>query len=168
MRSHRGSSHRGNSRRLSLAAAVVLAAGLSRRMMGRPKLLLPLEGRPVVRHAVERVLAAGIDAVVVVAGHEAPALADALAGLPVQIRQNSTPEAGQAGSIAIGIAALPATAEAALIALGDQPFVDDRIIPALLAARAETGKPIAAPRYRDGRGNPVLFGREVFGEFSRS
>jgi molybdenum cofactor cytidylyltransferase len=145
-------------------AAVVLAAGLSRRMKCRPKLLLPLEGRPVVRHAVERVLAAGIDTVVVVAGHEAPALADALHGLPVQICENPAPETGQAGSVAIGIAALPAAARAALIALGDQPFVDDRIIPALLAARAQTAKPIVAPRYRDGRGNPVLFGREVFPE----
>jgi molybdenum cofactor cytidylyltransferase len=51
-----------------------------------------------------------------------------------------------------------------LIALGDQPFLAGEIIPALLAARDRTGKAIVAPRYRDGRGNPVLFSRELFGE----
>ena len=64
----------------------------------------------------------------------------------------------------MGIGALPAGTEAVLIALGDQPFVAGEIIPALLAARERTGKAIVAPRYRDGRGNPVLFSRELFGE----
>jgi len=59
---------------------------------------------------------------------------------------------------------LPAGTEAALIVLGDQPFLPGEIIPALVTARARTGKAIVAPRYRDGRGNPVLFTRQVFPE----
>ena len=144
-------------------AGIVLAAGLSRRM-GRAKLLLPLEGRPAIRVTVEGVLASGVDPVVVVTGSEHPGLAEALAGLPVALVINPSPEAGQASSIRIGIRALPRDAEAVLIALGDQPFVPSGVIPALLGVLRKTGSAIVAPRYRDGRGNPVLFGRETFAE----
>jgi molybdenum cofactor cytidylyltransferase len=144
-------------------AAVVLAAGLSRRM-GRPKLLLRVGGRPVIRLAVEGVLAAGAGPVLVVSGPETSAIAAALAGLDVEVVINPHPEAGQATSVRTGIAGLPAAIDAALIALGDQPFLPAEIIPALVAAREETRKPIVAPRYRDGRGNPVLFAREMFPE----
>ncbi|PWU20158.1 MAG: nucleotidyltransferase family protein [Candidatus Rokuibacteriota bacterium] len=146
-----------------MTAAVVLAAGLSRRM-GQAKLLLPVRGSTVVWHTVQGVLGAGVKPVVIVTGREHEAIAQALVGVPVDIALNDHPEAGQASSIRAGVAALPAGAEAVLIVLGDQPFLDDRIIPALVAARSDTGKPIAAPRYRDGRGNPVLFSRSVFPE----
>lgn len=146
-----------------MIAAVVLAAGLSRRM-GEPKLLLPLGGRPVIRATAERVRAGGVGLMIVVAGTEAAALAAALAGLPVRVVVNPTPEAGQASSVRSGVAALPPDAEAALIALGDQPFLPEEVIPALLAERGRSGKSIVAPRYRDGRGNPVLFDRSVFPE----
>src|SRR5437870_1725965 len=132
--------------------------------MGQAKLLLPLEGRLVVRHVAERLLAAGLERIIVVAGTEHGAIEAALAGLPVEVVVNLHPEAGQAGSIRVGIGALPPGTQAALIALGDQPFLAGEIIPALLAARDRTGKAIVAPRYRDGRGNPVLFSRELFGE----
>jgi molybdenum cofactor cytidylyltransferase len=146
--------------------AVVLAAGLSRRM-GQAKLLLPIRGRPVVRLTVECVLAGGIDTVVVVSGREHEVLAEALSGLPVRFAVNPTPEAGQSSSIRVGIAALPERTDAALIVLGDQPFLSREIIPALLAAFTRTGKPIVVPRYRDGRGNPVLFGRAMFPELAQ-
>jgi molybdenum cofactor cytidylyltransferase len=147
-------------------AAVVLAAGLSRRM-GQAKLLMLLDGRAIVRHAVEAVLTGGVDSVWVVSGPAVDAIALALAGLDVQIVVNPAPEEGQAGSLRVGIGALPAAADSALIALGDQPVLSPSIIPALLAARRASDKPIVAPRYRDGQGNPVLFKRELFPELLR-
>jgi molybdenum cofactor cytidylyltransferase len=147
-------------------AAVILAAGLSRRM-GQAKLLMLLDGRAIVRHAVEAVLAGGVDSVWVVSGPALGAIEVALAGLDVQIVVNPMPAEGQAGSVRVGIGALPAAADSALIALGDQPMLPPSIIPALLAARRTSGKPIVAPRYRDGQGNPVLFKREIFPELLR-
>jgi molybdenum cofactor cytidylyltransferase len=147
-------------------AAVILAAGLSRRM-GQAKLLMLLDGRAIVRHAVEAVLSGGVDSVWVVSGPAVEAIEAALAGLDVQIVVNPSPEDGQGGSVRAGIAALPASADSALIALGDQPMLPPSIIPALLAARRTSDKPIVAPRYRDGQGNPVLFKREIFPELLR-
>lgn len=149
-----------------MIAGVVLAAGLSRRM-GQAKLLMPVGGRAIVRYVVERVLAGGVDSVWVVTGPDVAPIEAALAGIDVQIAVNPVPEEGQAGSVRAGIAALPASVDAALIALGDQPLLAPSIIPALLAARRTSPKLIVAPRYRDGQGNPVLFKREIFPELLR-
>ncbi|HUP38102.1 MAG TPA: nucleotidyltransferase family protein [Candidatus Limnocylindria bacterium] len=149
-----------------MIAGVVLAAGLSRRM-GQAKLLMPVGGRAIVRYVVERVLAGGVDSVWVVTGPDVEPIEAALAGIDVQIAVNPVPEEGQAGSVRAGIAALPASVDAALIALGDQPLLAPSIIPALLAARRTSPKLIVAPRYRDGHGNPVLFKREIFPELLR-
>lgn len=149
-----------------MIAAVVLAAGLSRRM-GQAKLLMPVGGRAIVRYVVESVLAGGVDLVWVVTGPDGEPIEAALAGLEVQIAVNPAPEEGQASSLRAGIAALPASVDAVLIALGDQPSLAPSIIPALLAARRTSPKLIVAPRYRDGQGNPVLFKREIFPELLR-
>ena len=146
-----------------MTAALILAAGLSRRM-GRPKLLLELEGRPIIRHAVERVVSAGIRCVLVVAGPEHGALVRALDGLDVRFVVNPVPEAGQGSSVSVGVKALPPETTAVLIALGDQPRVPPQVIPALLDALKLPGKTIAAPRYADGLGNPVLFAASVLPE----
>jgi molybdenum cofactor cytidylyltransferase len=131
--------------------------------MGQAKLLLPLAGRPVVRHAAEALLAAGIDPLTVVVG-PGDAVAAALDGLVVRFVVNPRPEIGQASSLVAGIAALAPDTEAVLVALGDQPFVAADVIRRLIYALEGTDTLIAAPRYRDGPGNPVLFRAGVFPE----
>jgi molybdenum cofactor cytidylyltransferase len=79
---------------------------------------------------------------------------------------NPTPEAGQAGSIRVGVEALPSGTAFALIFLGDQPAIPFDMVPRLCEALEATGADIAAPRYRDGRGNPVLFRARVFPELA--
>jgi molybdenum cofactor cytidylyltransferase len=145
-----------------MLSAVILAAGLARRM-GRQKLLLELQGKPVVRWSVEAILP-HVDEVVVVTGSEAGKVRAALSGLAVRFAENPQPEAGQGSSIAVGVGALPSSSDAALIALGDQPRLPSAVIPALLAAFRQGGVSIAVPVYRGLQGTPVLFGAEVYGE----
>lgn len=146
-----------------MIAGIVLAAGASRRM-GEQKLLLPIAGRPLVRHAVERLLAAGLSDIVVVLGREADAVARALADLPVRTAVNPRYAEGQSTSVRAGLDALAPGTEAVVIALGDQPGVEPAVVRRLVAAFRSSGRPIAAPAYRDGRGNPVLFGAALFDE----
>ncbi len=147
-----------------MIAAIVLAAGTSTRM-GRQKLTLPMaDGRPLVRVAVEQVLAAGVDDTVVVLGGDAEAVALALAPLPVRTVVNPSYAEGQSTSLRAGLDALRPGTDAALVALGDQPLPDPDVIRRLVAAFRTSGRPIAAPVYRDGRGNPVLFAAALFGE----
>lgn len=131
--------------------------------MGRPKLLLPVGGRPLVRRAVEAV-APHAAPILVVTGPDPEPFRPALAGLPVTFVVNPRPEDGQGSSIAAGVAALPAGTPSVLVVLGDQPELPPSVVPALLAAREATGKAIAAPVYRGTQGTPVLFGAEVFAE----
>jgi len=145
-----------------MIAAVVLAAGLARRM-GRQKLLLKLQGKPVVRWAVER-LVPHVGDIVVVTGQDDAAIREALSGLSLRFAVNPSPQAGQGSSIAVGVAALPPWTQAALIALGDQPRVPDAVVPALLAALERAGKAIVAPVYRGAQGTPVLFTAAIFAE----
>lgn len=147
-----------------MIAAMVLAAGTSIRM-GRQKLLLPLrEGRPLIRLSLERVLEAGLDDVVVVLGRDAEAVAAALAGLAVRTVVNPRYAEGQSTSLRAGLDALRPGTEAAVITLGDQPLPDPGLIGRLVAAFRETRSAIVVSRYRDGRGNPVLFAASLFGE----
>jgi molybdenum cofactor cytidylyltransferase len=132
--------------------------------MGQSKLLLPVDGRPVVRHAAERLLAAGVSPLVIVVGADEAAVRAALDGLAAAIVVNPNPAAGQASSLIAGIRALPADVTAVMVALGDQPFVPAEVYTGLRYALESSGKAIAAPRYRDGLGNPVLFRAEVFPE----
>lgn len=147
-----------------MIAAIVLAAGTSSRM-GRQKLTLPMaDGRPLVRVSVEQVLAAGVDDTVVVLGGDAEAVALALAPLPVRTVVNSRYAEGQSTSLRAGLDALRPGTVAAVVALGDQPLPDPDVIRRLIAAFRATGRLIAAPVYRDGRGNPVLFAASLFAE----
>ena len=150
-----------------MIAVIVLAAGASTRM-GRQKLTLPLaDGRPLVRAAVEQVLAADLDDVVVVLGREAEAVASALRGLPIRTVVNPRYAEGQSTSLRAGLNALAQDTEAAVVALGDQPLPDPRLLRQLVEAFRASGRPIVAPLYRDGRGNPVLFASSVFDELRR-
>jgi molybdenum cofactor cytidylyltransferase len=145
-----------------MIAAVLLAAGFARRM-GRQKLLLQLRGKPVVRWSAERLLP-HVEDVVVVTGQDDRGVREALADLPVRFAVNPRPQDGQGLSIAVGVAALKPWTRAALVALGDQPRLPDGVVPALIAAFRQTGRPIVAPVYRDLQGTPVLFSLEIFAE----
>src|SRR5207247_344462 len=116
----------GRGRPGSVIAVLVLAAGGSRRM-GRPKMLLPLPGgRTVLATVVSRLLAAPVDRIVVVLGHEAAATR-AGAVLPVDPRvtvlDNPDWPLGLSSSLKQGLLACP-EADALVVALGDQPAVD--------------------------------------------
>lgn len=142
---------------------IVLAAGTSRRL-GRPKQLLDIGGKPLVRHVVERCLASRLDAVSVVVGHQADAVRKALAGLEIRFVFNPAYESGQASSLVAGLDALSDGADALVVALGDQPFIEPQVIDGLIGARRIHGASIAMARYGKDRGHPVLFGHEHLAE----
>ena len=59
-------------------AAVLLAAGEARRMQGINKLLLEIDGVPLVRRSAHMLVRAGIEDIVVVLGHQADRVRAAL------------------------------------------------------------------------------------------
>ena len=144
-------------------AAIVLAAGGSQRM-GRPKQLLPIRGRPMVRHVTEAVAATGLAQVIAVTGAHAEEVAAALADLPVEIVVNESWTEGMSGSMLAGLRVLRPEIQAALLVLGDQPALTTDLLQLLVNRYRATGAPIVAPFYQGQRGNPVLFDRVLFSE----
>ena len=143
---------------------VVLAAGRSTRMGGPNKLLAVHQGKPLVRHAVEHALEAGIGPVCVVTGHQGEAVAAALAGLPVDVVHNPEFASGLSSSVRAGVAALGDAADGAVIVLGDMPLVSPPIMRRLAAVFREHPEAKAVvPTMLGERGNPVLIGRALFG-----
>jgi molybdenum cofactor cytidylyltransferase len=142
-------------------AAIILAAGSASRM-GQPKQLLDWGGRALVRVVAEHALAARLDRVLVVVGAAGDEVAAALAGLPVEIVENQAYAEGQSTSLRAGVAALGPEVSAALVLLGDQPFVTPAIVERIADEWRMSGAAIVAPVYRGQRGNPVLFARAVF------
>lgn len=144
-------------------AAIVLAAGTATRM-GQPKQLLNWGGQPLIRVVAEHVLAASLDQVLVVVGHAQAAVTDALHDLPVQIVHNPHYTEGQSTSLKTGVAALSSEVTAALVVLGDQPFVTSTIIDTIVTTWRSSQTPIVAPSYQGQRGHPVLFACSLFPE----
>jgi molybdenum cofactor cytidylyltransferase len=138
-------------------SAIVLAAGLSRRMGTQNKLLLPMAGQPMIQRVVENVLAAGFVEVVVVLGHEAEDVRRALGSLLVRQVHNDRFESGQVSSVRAGLGALEQPVDAVMVCLGDQPLVTASDLIAMQAAYAEhAAGSILVPVQGEQRGNPVI------------
>lgn len=140
-------------------APIILAAGMARRM-GSNKLIATKDGKPLIAHVADAIAAAGLPPPIVVLGHEPDAIRAALEGRTARYVVAPEYARGIAHSLAAGIAALPETAEAALICLGDMPFVR----PDLLRALADRARPdtILIPRHDGVPGNPRVWGRHFF------
>jgi len=148
--------------------AVVLAAGESRRM-GTQKLLLPFGDMTVAGAVVRAARASRVDRVLVVLGADRervraelepgrePGRSAGPAGpAAIAFAVNEDYPSGMLSSIQAGFRALPGDAEAAVVMLGDQPFLPSWIVDAVVAAYRESGKGIVVPVFRGRRGHPVL------------
>ena len=148
-------------------AAIILAAGASTRM-GRPKQLLPWGEKTMLQHVVDTVCAAPVDRVILVLGHHAQKILDALdvghrpAAPGIKIALNPQPERGLSSSVQVGLAALDDQVDAALFVLADQPGITPQIIAAIVERYHQTHAPIVVPVHQGRRGNPALFARETF------
>lgn len=148
-------------------AALVLAAGQSRRMGGANKLLATIDGKPLVRIAAEAALASRAAPVLVVTGHEADAVAAAVAGLPVRFAHNPDYREGLSTSLRTGIRALPAGIHGVVVMLADMPEVDAAVVDRLIDAfRSHSDAGLVVPVSAGRRGNPVLWGAHFFAELA--
>jgi len=117
----------------------------------------------MVRHVAQVAFESSLEETVVVVGHESEAVAETLTGLPVSTVYNSEYAAGQSTSVRCGISVgRDAGWDAAVVLLGDMPFVGVDTVERLLDAYRSGAGPIVAPRFEGQRGNPVLFDRSQF------
>ena len=148
--------------RLPRIAALVLAAGQSRRMGPANKLLAEVDGAAMLGRALEAARASQAASLLVVTGHERERIEEAVDAPTVH---NPDYAEGLSTSLRAGIAALPDDIDGAVVLLGDMPFVSAAHIDRLIAAfNPLEGRSICVPTFNGKRGNPVLWGRELFAE----
>jgi nicotine blue oxidoreductase len=134
-------------------AGVLLAAGNGSRL-GQPKALVDLAGSTLAERGVALLGDGGADPVIVVTG-----------AVPVELPgviavHNPDWETGMGSSLATGLLALSGgDAEAAVIALADQPLVGPESVRRLIGA-FRSGAGVAVAAYEGRPRNPVLIARE--------
>ena len=139
-------------------AAVVLAAGQSRRMGSANKLLEVVDGKPMVVHAVEAALAADTISVTVVVGHQAEEVKKVLSNKNVSFVENPDFDEGLSTSLRAAAKNLNEQADALIVLLGDMPHVNASHVDRLIAGfNPIEGRSICVPTHGGKRGNPVLW-----------
>jgi len=142
---------------------IVLAAGRSSRMPGSQKLLLDIDGVPMVRHVQEASSEGGCHQTAVVYAEDD--VKRAINGR-YELVFNAKARSGMASSMQAGLRAMRPEIEAAMVLLGDQPLVGSKTVATLLRAwRREGSRPaVALAQDADGWAPPVILARELWGE----
>ena len=144
-------------------AGIILAAGLSTRF-GSNKLLAEHQGQPIVRWVAEAALASQLEQIVVVLGHQAAAVGEALRDLPAKIIVNQDYQQGQSTTVINGLKAVQKDHRAAMYLMGDQPLIQTTIIDKLITAYVNSEQDICYPSFQNKRRNPVIFGDAFYND----
>jgi molybdenum cofactor cytidylyltransferase len=146
---------------------ILLAAGQSRRMGRTNKMLVEVDGVPMIVHAARAMLASKVTPVVVVLGHQPEIVESALNGLNVRFVRNPHYRGGLSTSLRTGLDALPHECDGAVVALADMPGIRPEDIEMLIDEfDPESGQSIIVPTHDGKRGNPVLWAKRFFGDIS--
>jgi molybdenum cofactor cytidylyltransferase len=139
-------------------AGIVLAAGASRRF-GGVKQLAELRGRPLLSYAVEAMLAVpALDPVIVVLGHAAERIGNALDFGDATVVVAEDWNDGQSASLKRGVIAA-GDADAVVVTLGDQPFITPQVIAGALDHLP--GYDAVRATYGGAPGHPAVLSRRV-------
>jgi molybdenum cofactor cytidylyltransferase len=137
-------------------SAIILAAGESKRMGGKQKLLMPLEKTTILERTVDNYIDSEVSEVIVVAGLQAEEIKSLMINRRVRVVVNPDFHQGMSTSLTAGLNEITGKSRGVMIALADQPFIDSRTINLLIREFGTHGKGIVVPLYRGKRGHPVI------------
>jgi len=144
-----------------MISAIVLAAGEAKRF-GECKQLAIVGDKPLLQHTLDNLIASRIDDIVVVLGSYADEIRREIRFGRARTVFNSDYANGMSTSIQTGLRAI--SADAAMIVLGDQPFVTPQTLNALIDEYQRTRARAVVPSFNGFRGNPVVVDRSLFAE----
>ena len=146
-------------------SAVLTAAGLSSRM-GKPKPLLPWQGKTLVESQIDTLLEAGASEVIVVLGHRAMEVAPYVNGDTVCPVVNSQYRDGRTSSIKTGLDAVSPKARDIVLMAVDQPRTP-QVVSRVIREHLQADALLTSPRYRGRGGHPLVFSASLLPELSR-
>jgi molybdenum cofactor cytidylyltransferase len=140
--------------------SIVLAAGAAARFGGR-KQLAPLRGKPLLEYALAAATATSTSSTLVVLGADAGAVAAGIDLGTAEIVECHDWQRGPGASLRAGLLAAGADCAAAVVTLGDEPFLSPAATDRLIAARSP-GLAALRATYNGRPGHPVLIERSLF------
>ena len=143
-----------------MIAAILLAAGQSKRMIDENKLSKKFQNTPLINHSIKNILLSNIDELIIVLGHEKELIHNLVEkNNKIKIIYNKNFENGMASSIKVGLNHLSKKTESFFICLADMPMINKKIYNQLISQRNK--KDIIVPTYNNIQGNPVLFSKSM-------
>jgi molybdenum cofactor cytidylyltransferase len=144
---------------------LLLAAGSSKRMGKKNKLLAEISGTKMIVHVAEQINKSRVGKITVVTGYEGDQVKSALKHLVTNFVHNPNHTEGLSTSVKLGLNALPDEIDGVIIFLGDMPLIKSHHINRIIEAFDPTeGRSICVPVHGRKRGNPVLWGKQYLGE----
>ena len=139
-----------------MIAAILLAAGQSKRMIDENKLSKKFQNTPLINHSIKNILSSHIDELIIVVGYQKEIIETLIEkNNKIKIIFNKNFKTGMASSIKVGLSLLSKKTEAFFICLGDMPKINKKIYNQLIGYKNK--KDIIVPTYNGIQGNPVLF-----------
>ncbi|MEM1524539.1 MAG: nucleotidyltransferase family protein [Nitrososphaerales archaeon] len=145
--------------------AIILAAGASTRFKEN-KMLYKLNGEPIIRRVVSKVLKSVVDKVVVVVGYESEKVKSVISDLNCNIVYNPKYEEGMSTSVKAGLSHVINEAEAIVIIPGDCAFIEAEDVNKVVKEFKECGEDIIVISYKGRKGHPILFSKRIFNDIS--
>ena len=143
-----------------MIAAILLAAGQSKRMVSENKLTKKIQGVPLIKHSVKNILASSIDELIIVLGYQKEIIEKLIdKNKKIKFIFNKDFEIGMSSSIKTGLNYLSKKNESFFICLGDMPMVNPNVYNQIIKSRNKNE--IIVPVYKRQQGNPVLFAKSM-------
>jgi molybdenum cofactor cytidylyltransferase len=144
--------------------AILLAAGESKRMGEANKLILEVQGKPMIRRTLDQLQQSSVAEIIVVTSEENYARLDEEVRENFHIVFNPDYKRGMTTSIQRGVAAASPDADGYMICMSDQPFMQaeeyDLLIGRFSEALQSDPACIVLPFFRGQKGNPVIFSHQ--------
>ncbi len=129
--------------------------------MGRLKQLLPVPNEPAILLCLKSILAAGIEDITVVLGHERERIARAIQHLPVRVAVNPKIGSEMAESVRVGLKTFGSHVTGVIVCLCDHPLVLSATYRALLETHSRNPSQIVIPTHNGKNGHPTVFPRDL-------
>lgn len=137
-----------------MVTGIIMASGFSRRMEDE-KLLLKINGLPMVEHVIKSAHSSLIDEIILIYRRDGVKAVGKRYGVKTVL--NPHPEKGQSEAIKLGIAHALSESDGYMFFVGDQPYLSHATINRLIEFFNRDKKSIIVPVYNGSRKNPVIF-----------
>jgi molybdenum cofactor cytidylyltransferase len=137
-----------------MISGIILASGFSKRM-GTDKLLLKVDGVPMIERVIREAKASKLDEIILV--YRNPKVMEIGLKYDIKTVYNGKAEFGQSEALKLGVLSADESAEAYMFFVGDQPFIYTSLIDHIIDKYEASEYLIAVPYYNGRKGNPSIF-----------